>query len=277
MTGAHYELHLGDCLLVMKKLRRSSIDLVVCELPYDPKVSKWDSSIAIRELWRRYARLIKPGGTIVLISQQALSAMLVAAAPAYFRYQLVWDCSRATGFLNAKVQPLQRHRDILVFGKGRNCTYNPQPDPEMEWLRRPTSIITIPQLRSPAGRPQQLPMALLDKLVSTYSNAGDTVLDNAMGFGSAGTTAVKLGRRFVGIEINRTCFDEAQLNMANAMQEAGADAETPSPLAFLLKSVLTGPGGGHQASRRELRLAALTKGLQPVRPETSRSASSRAR
>jgi site-specific DNA-methyltransferase (adenine-specific)/modification methylase len=216
----------GDCLAIMPTLGKA--DAVICDLPYGTTQNKWDSSIPLDELWAEYRRLCR--GPVVLTSQGIFTAKLILSNERAFKYKLVWEKSKPTNFLNAKKQPLRKHEDICVFQGG---IYNPQMgsgtaydkglrkaqqtgsygdfEPvrvASEGARYPTDIIYFPtaEAEGEVVHPTQKPVRLMRYLIATYSNPGDTILDNAMGSGTTGVAAVQLGRKFIGIERDESYF-----------------------------------------------------------------------
>jgi DNA modification methylase len=213
-----------DCLEGMKLIPNNSIDMILCDLPYGTTQNKWDSIIPLDKLWEQYERIIKDNGAIVLTGSQPFTSILVSSNIKYFKYDLTWDKSQITGFLNSKKMPLRRHEDILVFYK-KQPIYNPQftygeaykikrkhetnnygKQKENETIntdgkRYPTSILNIPQIRQKGGHPTQKPLALFEYLIKTYTNEGDIVLDNCMGSGTTAISAINTNRKFIGFEL----------------------------------------------------------------------------
>jgi site-specific DNA-methyltransferase (adenine-specific) len=215
----------GDCLDVMKDISDKSVDMILCDLPYGMTANKWDTVIPLEPLWEQYKRVIKDNGAIVLTASQPFTSMLVMSNIKWFRYEWVWDKIAASGHLNAKQMPLKRHENILVFYK-RPPVYNPQftkGEPydsgfslrkSENWgkqvavsgknesgRRYPTSLI----VESNANRrnrlhPTQKPVALFEYLIKTYTNEGETVLDNCIGSGTTAIACINIGRNFIGIE-----------------------------------------------------------------------------
>lgn len=217
----------GDCLEMMKYLADGSVDMVLCDLPYGTTQNKWDAVIPFDQLWAEYRRIGKPNCAFVLTAAQPFTSALVMSNPKEFKYQWVWDKVQPTGHLNAKKQPMRRHEDVVVFYAAQP-TYNPQltegkaikrtagvaPQStnyghfesvggDSGTTRQPTSIIQVSSGRSPNARtvhPTQKPVALMEYLIRTYTNPGDTVLDNTMGSGTTGVACANTGREFIGIE-----------------------------------------------------------------------------
>lgn len=223
-------IYKDDCLQVMPTLPDRSIDAIICDLPYGTTACKWDVVIPFAPLWEQYKRLIKPKGAIVLFGSQPFTSLLVTSNLEWFKWEEIWKKSHATGHLNCKVMPLRQHENILVFGDGK-ITYNPEikikPFKDVRASRKSAastscygnykneSKTTIPldasyprsviEFNSPNHgekglHPTQKPVALLKYLIKTYTNAGDTILDNTMGSGTTLVAAKELGRRAIGIE-----------------------------------------------------------------------------
>ena len=213
----------------MKNIPDKSIDMILCDLPYGTTHNKWDNVIPMEPLWKQYNRIIKDHGAIVLFSQMPFGASLIMSNPKMFRYEWIWEKNQAVGFLNAKKMPLRKHENILVFYK-HLPTYNPQgliklDEPIYEegsanrngknygvadksFIRThtnyPTDIITFS--KDSGYHPTQKPVDLLEYLIKTYTNEGDTVLDNCMGSGSTGVACVNTNRDFIGMELNEEYF-----------------------------------------------------------------------
>ena len=229
----------GDCLELMKDIPDGSIDCIICDLPYGTTACKWDTVIPFEPLWAHYTRIIKPNGAIVLFGSQPFTSALVMSNPSKFKYSWIWDKKISTGHLNAKRMPMKKHEDILVFYSGTSL-YNPQLEKRQEGIRvdrgtdkilglndsvygvrkdtsgeydfrQPKSILEISNAdRTNRFHPTQKPVALLEYLIKTYTNKGETVLDNCMGSGSTGVAAKNLNRSFIGFELDAGYFEIAK-------------------------------------------------------------------
>jgi DNA modification methylase len=242
---------LGDCLTLLPTIPDGSVDAVIADLPYGMSKLEWDRPIPLDRLWEEFRRILRPTGAVVLTASQPFTAELIVSNREWFKYSLVWEKSRATGFLQAKQMPLRAHEDICVFSPGvligrhrsrRQMTYNPQgiaavteddnarrqQSGESKFLggtvrneRRPThtgyptSIIRVPSEPRPE-HPTQKPLELMQHLVRTYTNAGDTIVDCCMGSGSTGVAAAHEGRAFIGIEQDPNYFEIARRRFAAA-------------------------------------------------------------
>ncbi len=227
-----YQLYHGDCLEVMPTLESESVDMILCDLPYGTTACHWDSVIPFEPLWAQYKRLIKPKGAIVLFGSQPFTSALVMSNIEWFRYAWIWQKSNGGGFLNANRQPLKRHEDISVFSKCQPPYFPQMINGEPYRCRSAAAGLTV-QDQTVAGwvttnngeryplsylkyanetgyHPTQKPVDLLAYLIRTYTNEGETVLDNTMGSGSTIVAAIQEGRRAIGIEQDAGYFQIAQ-------------------------------------------------------------------
>lgn len=228
----------GDCLEMMKLIPDGSVDMVLCDLPYGTTQCAWDSVIPFGPLWVEYLRIAKPEAAIVLCAAQPFASMLVASNPKHYKYEWIWEKGNATGFLNAKKQPLRAHESAQVFYR-KQPVYNPQMTSghERKTTKRKTvnsecygEAVALTQYDSTeryprsvqffssdkqtaSYHPTQKPVALMEYLIRTYTNEGDTVLDNAMGSGTTGIAAINTGRKFIGIERDATYFATARIRL----------------------------------------------------------------
>jgi site-specific DNA-methyltransferase (adenine-specific) len=241
-----FKLYKGDCLDLFKNIEDKSVDMILCDLPYEVTKNKKDIKIPFEPLWENYERVIKDNGAIVLFAQGIFYVDLVNSNRNLFRYDIVWDKKLTTGFLNAKRMPLRQHEHIAVFYK-KPPTYNPQfkkgkplhskgksykdKDPKNQNYGKfdstddsragstdkyPTSIFSFQKPHpSVAVHRTEKPVDLLKELISTYTNPGDLVLDNTMGSGNTGVAALELDRRFIGIEMDLEYFDLAVERIKN--------------------------------------------------------------
>jgi DNA modification methylase len=226
--------YFGDCLDVMKLIDNSSIDFILCDLPYGVTKNKWDSVVDLNRLWSEYERVIKTNGAIVLFGQDKFSATLMLSNAKLHRYNLIWEKTTPTGHLNAKKMPLRSHEDILVFYK-KLPTYNPQKTTGHKRKvstaqhkrgskkttnygehglttydsteRYPKSVLKFAtDKQKVALHPTQKPLALMEYLIATYSNEGEIILDNCAGSGTTGLAAKKLNRNYIMIENDETNY-----------------------------------------------------------------------
>ena len=235
------DIRQGDCLELMKDIPDTSIDMILCDLPYGTTKNKWDSVIPLNKLWNKYERIIKDNGAIVLFSQMPFSAELVHSNLKLFKYEWIWQKDNGTGFLNAKKMPLKIHENILVFYKklplynpqmrtgfkpykckqGRHSTnygaYEQGHITESNGERYPIDII---KFKKDSGlHPTQKPVELLEYLIKTYTNENETVLDNCMGSGSTGVACINTNRNFIGYELDEEYFNIAQNRLREAWRE----------------------------------------------------------
>ena len=231
-----FDLMQGDCLERMKELPDNSVDLILCDLPYGTTQNKWDSVVPFEPLWEQYARVCK--GAIVLTAAQPFTSALVMSNVKGFKYQWVWEKTKASGFLNARRRPLTAHEDVVVFGD--ISKYNPQGLVSVEvnsarknkagsgnfskvsdrpYIQKegnfPRSVLRFQHETKPV-HPTQKPVALMEYLIRTYTNEGDVVLDNCMGSGTTGVACVNTNRNFIGVELDQAYFDIAKQRISEA-------------------------------------------------------------
>ncbi|HDI2487788.1 TPA: site-specific DNA-methyltransferase [Acinetobacter baumannii] len=238
-----FKLHHGDCLEIMGNIPDQSIDMILCDLPYGTTCCAWDTIISFNPLWAHYERIIKPNGAIVLFAANPFAAVLATSNLKLFRYEMILEKPAATGFLNAKKQPLRAHENILVFYKSQP-TYNPQKttghkrktakrkDIGSEHYgkqlnikdydsteRYPRSVQLFSSDKQKSNlHPTQKPVALCEYLIRTYTNVGEVVLDNCMGSGTTGIACINTDRKFIGIEKESKYFEIAKKRLADAVE-----------------------------------------------------------
>jgi site-specific DNA-methyltransferase (adenine-specific) len=246
-----WTLHEGDCLEIMPSLPDKSIDMILCDLPYGTTACKWDTVIPFAPLWVQYERLIKDNGAIVLTASQPFTTALISSNMRLFKYELIWDKTFGRQPQLANVQPMKRHENILIFGKGR-IIYNPQKTPldrpykssgagnnagtenhhklglkkqaKVYTDKTPDSVLAFkPHSNSGIYHPTQKPVALFEYLIKTYTNPGDTILDNCAGSGTTAIAAEQSGRNSILIEREPKYCDIIRKRLhdyENARQEA---------------------------------------------------------
>ena len=232
------QLFNGDCLEIMNKLIADGVkvDAVITDPPYGTTACKWDSVIPFDEMWKRLKALRKDNTPIVLFGSEPFSTYLRMSNIKEFKYDWIWNKFKAGNIFLANYQPMKIHEIISVFGKD-NITYNPIKEirdkikisknygtgatmggnyekEEKVYIykdKNPVSIIEISNARQKGkSHPTQKPLDLMEYLVKTYTNEGDTVLDFTMGSGTTGVACKNLNRNFIGIELDKKYFDIAE-------------------------------------------------------------------
>ncbi len=251
-----------DCLDAMSKIEDKSINLICTDLPYAVTArNSWDVIIPFDQLWSQYERIIADHGAIVLFGQGMFTAQLMTSNPKLWRYNLIWQKTQPTGFLNAKRMPLRSHEDICVFYK-KLPVYNPQKTTGHERKisksehkihckesldygkintlttydsteRYPTSVWTFPKdTQKSALHPTQKPVALIEQIIKSYTNPGDLVLDTCAGSMTTAIAAINCGRNFICFEKNREIYsvgksrvEEHMKEVENANKQRSSDVE----------------------------------------------------
>ena len=229
---------------MMPTLAPGQVAMVFADLPYGiTSRNAWDVRLPLDALWGCYEQICTARSVKVFTATQPFASHIITSRPAAFRYDLIWDKKSPTGHLNANRQPLRRHEHVLVFC-GQRAPYTPQMvggqayrkpirgetsnygvvKRETRGLhydgdRYPTSIIATPSARG--LHPTQKPVALLEWLVATYTNPGDTVLDPCFGSGTTGVACARLGRNFIGIEKDPTYYAVAAKRIAEERARLG--------------------------------------------------------
>lgn len=234
----------GDCLIEMKSIADKSVDMILCDLPYGTTACKWDTIIPFEPLWEQYKRIIKDNGAIVLTASQPFTSALVMSNVKMFKYCWTWKKTKATGYLNAKKQPMRVIEDVCVF-YNKQTTYNPQMTKVKErFVKRtggysrkgigygehnaissgnngeqnPFNFLEIKSVGH-SEHPTQKPVALMEYLIKTYTNENDLVLDNCMGSGTTGVACKNLNRDFIGIELDKEYFKIAKERIENVPEK----------------------------------------------------------
>ncbi len=240
----------------MKKIEDKSIDMILCDLPYGTTACKWDNIIPFEPLWEQYHRVIKDNGAIVLTASQPFTSKLVMSNIKNFKYEWIWNKNTTSGFALAKKQPMRNHENILVFYKNQP-TYNPIKEPrdmteqskkrmkyefnsekgsneinngikkvkfipedkELCYPKTVQKINNIVNNNKQRMHPTQKPVALFEYLIKTYTNEGETVLDNCIGSGTTAIACMNTKRNFIGFELDKTYYDLANKRIENHKKE----------------------------------------------------------
>lgn len=222
----------ADCLVAMKDIPDGSIDMVLTDPPYGTTACKWDSIIPLEPMWEQLKRIVKLRGAIVLFGSEPFSSFLRVSNISSYKYDWVWE-KRPVNFLNAKKQPLRKTERVSVFG---GSIYNPQglvPCHKVnkrsnstetvgnhgnsnisKFTNYPTDILKF--IGERGLHPTQKPVALMEYLIKTYTNEGETVLDFTMGSGTTGVACKNLNRNFIGIELDADYFKIASDRISGA-------------------------------------------------------------
>jgi len=253
----------GECLAEMDKLIKQGItvDAIITDPPYGTTDCKWDSVIPLEAMWQRLNKIIKSNGAIVMTASQPFTTTLISSNMKMFKYCWVWEKSKASNFVHANFQPLKAHEDICVWSFGGSAQgsktpmmYNPQYKDGVPYhkgfgqrpienlaggltkaenleiknetgKRKPRSVFYHKTAESEGKHhPTQKPIGLMEYLIKTYTNEGETVLDFTMGSGTTGVACKNLRRNFIGIEMDNDYFKIAEKrisenNMKNAKEQ----------------------------------------------------------
>jgi len=242
------DLRLGDCLEVMRSMPDKSVDAIITDLPYGTTACSWDSVIPFEPMWEQVKRMCK--GAFVTTASQPFTSRLVCSNLGDFKYEWVFEKSKATGYAMSKIRPMKAHENIIVF---YGAEYHPQMEigkpykqprkkqnydntmngafkirqkdyvfQDNEGVRYPRSVIKFRNSYYDDGKqmhPTQKPVALYEYLVRTYTNEGDTVLDITMGSGTTGVACINTNRNFIGIDNEPKYYEIAEKRIHDAQQQ----------------------------------------------------------
>lgn len=223
----------GDFFEELLEMDDSSVDMVLCDLPYNTTKAKWDTEIDLGAMWPLLNRVVKDHGPMVFTAGQPFTSTLILSNVKNYRHDWVWDKVTGRGHLVAKKRPMQQHESVVVFSN-KGPVYNPQMIPlekvtkagverkrtelmgghgektnystnKVRTHKYPKTIQTFSMDKN-VGHPTQKPVDLLEYMIKTYSNEGDTVLDMTAGSGSTAIAAINTNREYICIERDDTYF-----------------------------------------------------------------------
>lgn len=226
-----------DCIDGMKMLPDSSVDMILCDLPYGITANKWDSRINLKDTWEQYWRVLKQNGVVALTASQPFTSVLVQSQIRMFRHEWIWIKNRGSNFANTVREPMKEHESVLIFSRGKwtynkqmqertgggkdrvryNIKYESKSSNYRDFDGRPEN--KRPNLRVPSSwqkfncevglHPTQKPTLLFEYLIRTYTNSGDTVLDSCIGSGTTAIACINTGRNYIGFELNERYYNIA--------------------------------------------------------------------
>lgn len=246
------ELYRGNCLDVLPALndKGHKFDLILTDPPYGTTQCRWDTVIAFDPMWKCINSVSYDTTPTVLFCQHPFTSALGCSNLKNLRYSWVWEKTQPTGFLNAKRMPMKAHEDILVFYR-KLPKYNPvKTDGHRRVVstayqksvcktgdiyhdytnfkdydsteRYPRSVLQFKSDKQLASlHPTQKPVSLLEYLIATYTDPGDTVLDYAMGSGSTAIACIRTGRKFIGIEVDTNYFEVSETRIRKFLNGNG--------------------------------------------------------
>ena len=241
------KIYCMDCLKGMKQIPDGTIDAVICDLPYGTTACAWDSVIPFEPLWEQYHRICKPNAPIILFGAEPFSSALRMSNLKEFRYDWIWEKTKFPNFMFVNQQPCRLHETISVFYQ-KQPTYNPQMEigtpykdkrtsrisqrgddictlmgqtkklpKDNKGDRFPSTVIRFSNVNSETLHPTQKPVDLLRYLVLTYTNEGDTVLDNCSGSGTTAIAAYREKRHFICFEKDPIYWEKSVKRLKNEM------------------------------------------------------------
>ena len=246
-----YQLYNADCIQVMRNMPANSIDFVLTDPPFEMTQCSWDNALNLADLWGGVERVTKINAPVALFGIEPFASKVRMSNLKHYKYDWIWRKPRGTGHLNCKKQPMRDYECIMIFYK-KQCTYNPQyskGEPysalkggktsyvsnagettygkfmngaqfrnDNSGFRYPKQVIEFGVVERNTLHPTQKPVELLEYLIKTYTNEGETVLDATLGSGSTGVAALNTGRNFIGIELDKNYFEIASKRIADAQE-----------------------------------------------------------
>lgn len=222
-----------DCLEGMKRIPDNSVDCIICDLPYGTTGCKWDTIIPFDKLWEQYNRIVKEKGAVCLFADEPFTSKLILSNIKRYKYKWVWVKEQGKNFQLCKKMPLKITEDVCIFGKG-SISYNPQnliklEKPiiksnkgksgnlghidihlrkfyKQEFTNYPKNVLFY-STKNRGLHPTQKPVDLIEYLIKTYSNEGETILDNCMGSGTTAIACINTKRNYIGFEIDKEYYD----------------------------------------------------------------------
>ena len=243
------KLYKGNCLEIIKTIQDKSIDAIITDPPYGTTACKWDSVIPFEPMWEQLNRIIKPNGAIVLFGSEPFSSALRMSNIKNYKYDWIWDKRSSTNPMLSKIMPIKSHEIVSVFGFNKINYYPQMVEKSKATIKRqnrkqntnninsehyshkrviqrnelayPKSVQYFKkevnnQYKKPVVHPTQKPILLMEYLIRTYTNEGETVLDFTMGSGSTGVACVNTKRNFIGIELDDKYFSIAEQRIKEA-------------------------------------------------------------
>ncbi|TYU89009.1 site-specific DNA-methyltransferase [Listeria monocytogenes] len=230
----------------MQRIPDKSIDMILCDLPYETTNNSWDSIIPFDKLWEQYERVITNQGAIVLTANGSFTYKVISSNIELYKYKWIWLKNKITNFVNAKNKPMTAFEEVLIFSKGvtangsdKRMNYNPQglvpfgqsvkqgidgklvgkrPSHKERYLQEytnyPNDVLKFDSERQ-GFHPTQKPVALFEYLIKTYTNKGDIVLDNCMGSGTTAVAALNTERNYIGFETNKEYYEKSLERIKN--------------------------------------------------------------
>jgi site-specific DNA-methyltransferase (adenine-specific) len=237
----------GDCLELMKDIPDGSIDMVLCDLPYGTTACKWDTIIPFDKLWEQYERIIKPNGAVVLTASQPFTSALVMSNPKLFKYEWIWEKTKASNFQLAKLNPLKFHENILVFyknlptynqltledcyiktGRGTDVRQLKHCKDSRDYVTTKTGYNrSVIKVANPSGKghphPTAKPIPLMETLLKIYTNEGEMVLDNCAGSFTTAIACLNTNRHYICMEKEKKYFDIGEKRIADWHKEKSSE------------------------------------------------------
>ena len=229
------KLYNEDCEITFNRLEKNSVDLLLTDTPYGTTNLEWDKDLDLVNFWKNVKKVTKPTSAIIIFSKQPFTSKLLLSNQEMFRYELIWEKTRASNNFLIKKQPMQVHENILVFYE-KQPTYNDleYKIPEIyvdkrksinnskytkghyrgimkrkkdNGLRHPFSILPFNSVWCKNMHPTQKPIDLFEWIIRSYTNENDIVFDPYIGSGTTYYACKNSNRYCIGSENNKDYFN----------------------------------------------------------------------
>lgn len=227
-----------DCLKGMDLMIEKGIkvDAIITDIPYGTTRCKWDNVIPFDRMWEKLKQVRHERTPVVLFGNEPFSSTLRMSNIDEYKYDWKWDKVRGVGHLNAKRRPMMCIEDIMIFYK-KQCLYNPQMrerDKPRQSKNNATQEVygssqenfigetldkkyplNLIQFSKSARQdmmlhPTQKPLDLIEYLINTYTDEGDTVLDFTIGSGTTAIACINTNRKYIGFELDEEYYNIAK-------------------------------------------------------------------
>lgn len=224
----------SDAITFLQSLPDQCADAVITDPPYNITELAFEMAIDWAEYWRQVRRIVRdPAAPAIMFSQQPFTTDLICSNRQGWRYEIIWEKTMPVGFLDANRRPLRCHENIQIFadamphytpvkeqsnvlratarkrdgGADHYNTHERKTTWQDNGMRFPRSVWKFAQRHNAFENtetlhPTEKPVALMEKLIETYTIKDMVIVDCFAGSGSTLIAARNLSRHYVGCDID---------------------------------------------------------------------------